>query len=59
MKYTKCKECNKKQISYEDCDRKGRQLYYCNKYGSYVTDETETKNCKLAIKGTTGTEMCL
>lgn len=52
MEYTFCKECNRKQISYGDHDKKGRQLYWCNTYKGYVTDETITKNCKLVISGT-------
>lgn len=59
MRYTKCKECDKKQISYGDYDKKGRQLYWCNTYGGYVTDEAETKNCKIVIGGTMWSEECL
>lgn len=39
--------------------KKGRQLYWCNTYGGYVTDEAETKNCKIVIGGTMWSEECL
>lgn len=46
MSTKNCKECPNKQIFHGDFDSEGNQLFYCNKYRGYVTNNSEILACE-------------